>query len=323
MSEPFAWAVGGGVATAAFVWFTLRWRGELAASRILHRRLLEIRPSAEEPPVEIVRLRGDRYSDVPPIRRLMKRFSITARLALLLEQAGSRMNVSVLLLCHAGCAALAWIITRAARMPALLEVALVAIAAVFPALLLLSQRRRRFATLLGQMPDAVRLISSALRAGLGLDTGLTMVGSELPDPIGGEFRRLLNEWRLHGDMHDALERFTDRLPLSDMKLFAAASGLHREVGGNFAEVLDQLEQTIRTRFQLQRELKTMTAESRLSGWIIGLMPLIVGIGISVLNPGYFGVLLHTDTGRIMLWIAGILELFGFMILRWLVTPRVS
>ncbi len=110
--------------------------------------------------------------------------------------------------------------------------------------------------------------------------------------------------------------------MPDACLFAASACLHREVGGNFAELLDQLELTIRSRFELKRELRTMTAESKFSGWILGFLPMAVGGGLMLLNPEYFEILLDNSAGRVLLYAALGMQLLGFFFIHMLTHPKI-
>jgi tight adherence protein B len=206
--------------------------------------------------------------------------------------------------------------------PVWVSLAMLAAGGATPTLIMCSKRRARFLRISGQLPDSIRLMSSAMRAGLGMEAGLNIAAQELPNPIRGEFKKLLNEWRLYGDVNESFLHLAQRVPMPDMRLFVASACLHRDVGGNFVEVLEQLEVTIRNRFQLQRELKMLTAESRMSGLILSGLPIVVAGGLQLLNPNYLQLLLERDIGRIMLWISIILQLAGMAIIRWLTSPKI-
>ncbi len=318
-----AWALllatAAGGLTGLGIWWLLGAK-ERSAGQHLSRRLKRIASGSAASPTTITR--ESRYSAVPELRQLLRRFTATPNILLFLEQAGSPLNVSSYVALHLACAVASIFLVAVFRFHFIPALIVIVGATTAPLIVMLMKRQRRFQRMTEQLVDAVRLMSSAMRAGLGFDAGLEFVATELPEPSRGEFRKLLNEWRLYGDMSEALRRFARRIPVPDVCLFAASARLHREIGGNFTELLDQLEVTIRNRFQLQRELKTLTAEGRLSGVVLGALPFVVGIAICVLNPRYFRLLLETPAGRVMLWIGLGLQIAGFFIIRWITTPRI-
>ena len=256
------------------------------------------------------------------VRRALRRFSFGGVIQLFLNQAGSRMSVTRFVLLHViffiiG-AAIPVFLGHAWWIAALCGI----LAGVIPSFRMVGRRRKRFTKLIEQLPDALRMIISALRAGLGFDSGLDIVVSEMAAPISEEFRKLLNEWRLSSDMQEAFRRMTRRLPLADIRLFSASARLHREVGGNFTEVLEQLELTIRNRFQLKRKLKTMTAEARASGWVLSAMPLVFTCAVLMMRPDYMRPLFEHEVGKLLLLLGVGLELTGMLLIRWLTSPRI-
>ncbi len=317
-----ALASAGGGAVGFLVWQVIsRWQRR-AVGRRLSSRLRDIAqstPSSQRSQP----LRDARYSHLPLLGHLIVRWSIAPRVLLFLEQAGSTMNVSSYLSLQLCCALVAMLIASWLRVPFWLACTLTAAAGAAPWAIMAAKRQRRLTRLAEQLPDAIRMIASALRAGLGFDAGIGLVAGELPDPIRVEFRKLLNESLIEADAAQAFSRLGRRVPIPSFKLFAAAARLHRDVGGNFAETLDQLETAVRDRFRLLRELNTLTAESRLTGWVLGTLPLVVGVGLMLLSPGYLRPLLSSASGHTLLWAAAGLQVAGFGIIWWLVHPRIE
>ena len=323
-----AWVLAGagGLLIGGWVGWLVMWLWQRSGSQQLHRRLRALgnAPQDADPaPKTVSWIRNRRYSELPKLRQLISRLAITPRIVLFLEQAGSHMNVSSYVLLHGCCALVGLLLSSVMRLPIPFAAVVIGLAASAPFFIMASKRRKRFQQFCEQLPEAIRLITSAMRAGSGLDVGLNLIASELPEPISVEFRKLSNESQLYADMNEALRHMSQRLPISDVRLFAASASLHREIGGNFVELLEQLEQTVRNRLQLYQELKTLTAEGRLSGWILAALPLVVGLGLSLMNPNYLRVLVEDPTGRLMLWTAIGLELSGLAIIRWLTTPRIQ
>ena len=268
-------------------------------------------------------LRDTRSSVVPQLQQFLDRFAVVSAIALILHQAGSRLNVGAFVLLHLLSAALTYAMAIQFHAPQVIAIGLAVMAAFIPLAIMAAKRRRRIDRLTEQLPDAIRLISSSLRAGLGLDVGLNTVVAELLDPIKGEFRQLVNESMLELNMNDAFRRFSKRIPIGDYQLSAASACLHREVGGNFAELLDQLEETVRQRFRLYRELKTMTALSRMEGLILAILPVAVGTAMFFLNPPYFRFFFDDPLGRTLLWAMIALQVVGFLVIRWMSSVRIQ
>jgi tight adherence protein B len=173
----------------------------------------------------------------------------------------------------------------------------------------LATRRRKAFT--AQLPDTLQLLASSLRAGYSLLQGLDAVAQEVDDPMGRELRRVVLETRLGRDMELALGDLADRMQSKDFDWVVMAIRIQREVGGNLAELLTSVAETMIGRERLRREVSALTAEGRLSAIIVGALPLVIGLAISVLNPGYIDALFTSSIGRAMVLGATVLTLVGF------------
>lgn len=321
MVVPLLAATTAGGLTAWTIWNLGRLQERRQARRRLAGRLNRLEERLG--PIDLVESTAQtRYSHLPAIRALLHRLpKATQALVLWLEQAGSRMNVSMFVTCEL-CSALAGgLIAVWLSWPAPVVLGSACLGAMIPVAMIAMARRKRMARLAEQLPDAVRMISSALRAGLSLDAGLHLVATELSEPIKTEFRRLVNEAMLQTDVDRAFQRMAQRVPSADVRLFSSASCLHRDVGGNFAQMLDQLEVTIRERVHLHRELHSLTAESRLTGWVLGLLPFVVALAITFLSPSYLSPLIATPLGRVFLFTGVGLQILGGALIWWLLQPR--
>jgi tight adherence protein B len=166
------------------------------------------------------------------------------------------------------------------------------------------------------------MITNALRAGHSLQSALSLVSLEFKDPIGTEFSQLTNDINLGIPMKDALERMANTMEsVTDLRLFTTAVMINREAGGNLAEVLEKLGYTIRDRFKFKGHLKAITGQSRLTGYVIGLMPLFLGLIFSVISPGYTDPLFDTVLGLILLVAAIGMEILGMFIIGKIVNIR--
>jgi tight adherence protein B len=182
------------------------------------------------------------------------------------------------------------------------------------------KRRRKLFT--EQFPDALELLTSTLRSGQAFATGLISVADEMPDPISAEFRMAFDEQNYGVPMEQALLNMADRIGTMDADFFVTAINIQREVGGNLAEVLDNLGKTIRQRFRILGHIKSLTAQGKLSGIVVGLMPAGLCLVLQILNPEYMGQLFTTELGRILLYVSVGMQFVGFLWIRKIVQIKV-
>ena len=146
------------------------------------------------------------------------------------------------------------------------------------------------------LPEALDLMVSGLRAGHSLLAAMGLVARECPDPVGSEFKICFEEQNYGLEMNAALDNLINRVPLQDLKIVTTAIMIQKESGGNLAEVLDKTAHVIRERFRLKRQIKVHTAQGRLTGWILTALPVVLGIGIYFVDPGMISVLWHRKIG---------------------------
>jgi tight adherence protein B len=171
------------------------------------------------------------------------------------------------------------------------------------------RRRRKFAS---QLPDMLQLLAGSLRAGYSLLQGVDAVALEVSDPMGQELRRVLAEARLGRPLEDALDDAAERMSSPDFSWAVMAVGIQREVGGNLAELLDTVAETMIQRERLRREVKSLTAEGRVSAIILGLLPVGLGVMMFAINRAYIEKLFNTGIGQVMLGGSTVLALAGFI-----------
>jgi tight adherence protein B len=189
------------------------------------------------------------------------------------------------------------------------------IGAGLPYMYVVRKRKRRMRKLEEQLPEAIDLMGRALRAGHPFSAGIKMVAEELPAPLGEEYRRAFEEQRFGLPVQDALLSLADRAPLLDVRIFVTAVLIQREVGGNLAEILDNISHTIRERFRIQREIRTRTAQGRMTGYLLAGLPIIMGILFYFLNREYIMTLFTDPLGVFFLGAALILQVIGFLWIR--------
>jgi tight adherence protein B len=238
--------------------------------------------------------------------------------ALLIEQSGARITVGTFLLASGLCALITIVLIQ--FLTGLLPVALLlgALTAMVPASILRIMRTRRMLKFEEQFPEALDLMSRALKAGHAFTTGLGMVAEELPKPIGPEFKLLHDHQNFGMPLPDALKEFAQRIPLLDARFFVTAVLIHREAGGNLSEILDNLGSVIRDRFKIKRQIRVISAHGRLTGWVLVGVPPALATALFVVNPKHLKTLLDDPLGIKLIVIAIILQITGTLIIRKLV-----
>ncbi len=243
-------------------------------------------------------------------------------LRLFIEQAGSKMEPTRFLMICGGLAvgsAVVWLLTGI-YMGAAPLVGLVFGAIPFP--ILFFQRKRRLGAFAKQLPEALELISRALRAGHSLAAGLNLVAEEMKDPIKSEFVRVYEEQNFGIPLEDALEEMVDRVPNLDLRFFVTAIILQRQTGGDLAEILDKIGALVRERFKIWGQVQALTGEGRLSGIVLLSLPPVLAVVVYRLNPSYVMMLFEDPLGQKMLAGAVVMQILGALVIRKIVNIKV-
>jgi tight adherence protein B len=272
---------------------------------------------------EVVDLRKEElFSAVPWLNRWLLRLEVAPRLRVLLYQANLKWTVGGVILMSLTCllipAYLIYLRTGAIVLALLIGVLLGGI----PFFYVLSKRKQRFARFEQGLPEAIDLIVSALRAGHSLVSALGLVANESPDPIGPEFKICFDEQNYGLDLRTALDNLVARVPLQDLRIIVTAILIQRSSGGNLAEVLDKAAYLVRERFRLRRQVRTHTAQGRLTGWILTFLPVVLGIALYLVNPDTMSLLWHRDLGLKLLYSAGVMTIVGALVIRKIVNMEV-
>ncbi|MEW6727236.1 MAG: type II secretion system F family protein [Bacillota bacterium] len=187
---------------------------------------------------------------------------------------------------------------------------LAAPAAAAPVFYLRMAKARRLAAFNSQLCDALAMIANTLRAGFSFLQALEMVRKELPDPISKEFGRALQDLNLGVSVEDALQSMVERVKSDDLDLMVTAVIIQRQIGGNLAEILDKIAETIRERVRIKGEIKILTAQGRISGLVVGLLPIGLLMVLLLINPGYMQDLFNNPMGIKLLAFAAVSEAIG-------------
>ncbi len=193
---------------------------------------------------------------------------------------------------------------------------------VLPVVYLFRRRQKRLKKLMSQLPDVFELLGQALRAGHSLASGMQLVAKELPEPAGTEFGRVFHEQNLGLKVEDALRNMADRVEVLDVRFFVTAVLIQRQVGGDLAEVLDKIGAVIRERIKLFGTVQALTAEGRLSGYVLLALPVIVFLVMLQINRDYAQLLFNDPLGKMMLTIAIVMQLMGWAMIKKIVNIKV-
>jgi tight adherence protein B len=183
----------------------------------------------------------------------------------------------------------------------------------------LARQRRLFSE---QLPDNLQVLASALRAGHSFIGALSVVVNDAPEPARSEFQRVVADEQLGVPIDEALRVVVERMDSRELEQVALVGALQRETGGNTAEVLDRVTDTIRERFELRRTVQTLTAQGRMSRWVLTFLPLFLLVAITLINPHYMSVMYDSAGGKIVLVLAGISVACGSLVIKRIVNIKV-
>ncbi|HSE31930.1 MAG TPA: type II secretion system F family protein [Pyrinomonadaceae bacterium] len=282
----------------------------------LQKRLSEaLLHSSHTEDVEVVLARNELMSEIPMLNRTLVQLQSAMRLKRMLDQADLHITPSRLMM-FSFMAGVLGALAASVLTPYLIIMVFVGlVTASIPFVHVWWKRNKRFNTFLELLPDTLDLISRALSAGHAFPEALHMVATEMPEPIATEFRKTYEEQNLGLSMKLALENLAERVPLLDLKLCVTAVLIQRETGGNLAEILEKVAYTIRERFRILGDLKTLTTSSRMSAWLLCGLPIFVAVAVTVLNPDYMSVLWKDQRGHYLIALALFLQLTGMLIVR--------
>jgi tight adherence protein B len=259
--------------------------------------------------------KNDAMSTIPWLDRALTKMELAPRIRRFLYQANVKWTVGQLSLLCAACfivpAYLIYLRTDAILFGFLIGL----VTGAGPIIFVFQKRKRRLGKFEQGIPEALELIVSALRVGHSLNAAMGLVSRECADPVGGEFRMTFDEMNYGLELKSALDNLVTRVPLQDVKIVATAILIQRESGGNLAEVLEKTAQVIRERFRLKRQVMTHTAQGRLTGWILTLLPVVLGVLLYMVNPDLMSLLWKKPMGVKLLYAAGVMIFIGGMIIR--------
>ena len=261
-------------------------------------------------------LRQGRLSASPVIDALLRGIPISQRLEDLLEQAEINITVARLLGYCGGAAILMFLFGALTAGGPVMSLLLLPMGAALPLMVVSWKRTRRSQKLSEQLPDALDMMGRSLRAGHALSSSFKMVASELPPPVCLEFARAFEEQNLGLPFEKAIAQMVKRCPTNrDLKIFAVSVIVQKETGGNLVEIIEKIAETIRQRYRFFGKLDTLTAEGRMSSYILGALPILTGLFIGFTNPPYVMLLFTTHMGNVIFGYACVSWVLGFFVMR--------
>jgi tight adherence protein B len=266
--------------------------------------------------------RDEAVSAIPWFGRVLLQLDLGPRLQKMLNQANLKWTPGALVLLTIGCFVLpAYLVFL--RVQSVIPSVLLGIASGFiPLGYVMFKRGQRLGKFEAGLPDALELMVGALRVGHSFNAAMGMVTRECPDPVSTEFRITFDQQNFGLDLRAALEGMQDRVPLQDLKIAVTAILIQRESGGNLAEVLEKTAYVIRQRFRLRRQVMVHTAQGRMTGWVLSILPAALGVGLYFVNPEMMSLLWTRPIGVKLLYGAGASLTIGSIIIQKIVRMEV-
>lgn len=267
-------------------------------------------------------LRDMDLSSIPLLNAILRNWGLAQRLDNLLVQGDLSIRLGSFIFLTLVLALLGLIVPLYLGHGVFIALPIAVVLGIIPLFYARYKRIKRIYEFETQFPDALDMLTSALRAGLAFTGAIQVVADESPDPVAKEFRILFEENRLGLDMKEALKKMAGRVDSAELRLFVTAVILQRETGGNLSEVLEGTAAVIRDRFRILGDVRSMTAQARLSGLILALLPIAMAIFIMFVAPDYLKGLVADPIGKYLIIMALVLQVVGFLIMRRIVNIRV-
>jgi tight adherence protein B len=267
-------------------------------------------------------VRSDILKETPPFERLLNGIPLLCRLDSRLDRSGLTITLANFLSIVAGLGLGGFILLFLFTRNIYMSLAAGIVLLLVPFFYMEYNKRQREEKFTELFPDALTMISRSLRSGHSFTSAIELVGTEVSDPVGGLFKTAYDQQLLGLRINDTLNNLNNRIDSLDLRFFTTASDINREVGGNFAEILDKLADTIRERIKIRRQLRVHTAQARMTGYILAVMPIAAFFLMNLMIPGYQKRLLEDEMGRTILIFAAVMQVIGFFVIRRIINIRI-
>ena len=267
-------------------------------------------------------LKNELMSDVPALNKILANLNVAVQIDKRLKQADVEMKVGTFVLLSCLLFGLALLMGALLHWPFFVAILFGAFLFVVPTMVVNTKKNLRLKKFIMYFPEALEMFARSLRAGHSFTGAIQLVGQEMPDPIGPEFQKVFDEQNLGIPLRNALIGMTNRIDLLDVNFFVMAVLIQRETGGNLAEIIDKIGYVIRERFRIQGQLKIHTAQARLTGIVLALLPVGVAFILFVMSPGYMRPLWEEPIGRSMIVTAIVMQIAGMLVIRKIIRIKI-
>jgi len=288
-----------------------------ATQRQIDRRLREVSlgPISSEPAGDSTVVKRVVEGPLPAVDRFLSQSRAGSGLGRLIEQSGVQTTPSAIAMFSVGAAVgLGLFAAMFIRQP-LAGPVVGAIGAMAPFAWLKQRRSSRMRKFEEQFPEALDVLSRAIRAGHAFQTALGMAADELPGPVGPELKKTFDQQNFGLPLREALDELAQRVGILDVRFFVTAVLIQRETGGNLSEILDNLSHVVRERFKIQRQVRVHTAHGRFTGYVLLTLPAFLAVALSLINPDHMQLLFRERMGQMMLIAAMVMQGVGFLWIR--------
>lgn len=292
------------------------WSGVAAAieRKKLDERLREVGQAMIEVP-DVSVIKQLQQGKLAGVERMLAHTSAGPKLSKLIEQSGTQTTPGAIAVFSLLSAFIVWFMTTLFVHAPFIGPVSMLIGLSLPTFVLMRRRSVRIRKFEEQFPEALDMLSRALRAGHAFQTALGTAAEELPEPVGVELKKVFDQQNFGLPLNDALKELADRVPLVDVKFFVTAVAIQRESGGNLAEILDNLAHVVRERFKVLRQVRTHTAHGRFTGFVLMALPAFLAIALSFIAPDQMELLFTAPLGKMMVACAIVMQTIGFFWIR--------
>jgi tight adherence protein B len=287
-------------------------RSETALKKTVGDRLLEVSGAIKPQQADDSLIRTQAMGPLPAIDRVARQAVQGVALERWVEQSGLRISISALLVISLGFGLFgAFVGSTLSQMTSITVMAFFAFASL-PFLFVRQKRSARLRKFEEHFPEALDLISRAIRAGHAFSAGMKMVADEMNEPIGPEFRKSFEEQNFGMSLKDSLNHLAVRVPLLDVRFFATAVLIQKETGGNLSEILDNLASVVRERFKIRRQVRVHTAHGRFTGYVLLGLPAFLAVALSYINADHMDSLFKDSIGQGLIVAAVVMQTVGWI-----------
>jgi tight adherence protein B len=295
----------------------------LMTQRKIESRMADVtRPAEVEPKLGFELVKRQKDGPLPLVDRLVSETGAGTWLAKLIEQSGSKTGVSAVILMAGLLGVVAALGTSALVGGGLGFFPGFMFGAAIPFVVLMRKRTVRIRRFEEQFPEALDLLSRAIKAGHAFQTAMGMVAEEGAEPMGPEFKKTFEEQNYGLPLKDALNNLAIRMPLLDVRFFVTAVLIQRETGGNLSEILDNLAYVVRERFKILRQVRVYTAHGRMTGYVLLALPAFLAVALMFINPDHMNTLFTERAGKLMIAATVVMQTIGYIWIRKIVTIEV-